>query len=71
MSLFIAFSATPNIYNSINIKLLAPICSRRSNIPLDPNSPSSHRWDGLFSCGFEDVPLPVGARREVAGRVGC
>lgn len=26
---------------------------------------------GFFPCGGEDVPLPVGARREVAGRVGC
>ncbi len=35
-------------YHNINIKSPAPICSRSSNIPLDPNSSSPHRWDGLF-----------------------
>ena len=37
-------------------------------IPLEPNSQARVDGMGFFSCGPEDVPLPVGARREVAGR---
>ncbi len=56
----------PHIYHFSNIKSPAPICSRSSNIPLDPNSSSAHRLDGLFSYGHEDVPSGRGA----AGGVG-
>ncbi len=43
-----------------------------SNIPVEPNSSSPHRWDGLFPCGSEDAPLPVGgaAGGGGAGEVG-
>ncbi|MFA4935039.1 MAG: hypothetical protein WC568_04305 [Candidatus Methanoperedens sp.] len=57
------------IYYTSIINLPAPIRSRSSNIPLDSElpKPASTGW-AFFHAEGEDVPLPVGARREVAGR---